>query len=131
MNQKVIARNLVLILLIAFTASFSYEIPAKKFNPAGTWEYSAPSAPEGYGTGQMVVEKKEKSYGVALVFGGSYKVDAHEVEYKRKSLKFSLYVESDLVTISGTFDDDNFTGTASYSEGVIDFTAVRKKEEEK
>lgn len=131
MNQKDVLRSLVCILLITLTASFSVSTTAKKFNPAGTWEYSAPAAPEGYTKGDIVIVEKEKAYSITMVFDESYKVDADKVEYKKKSLTFTLYVENDLVTISGTFENDKFTGTASYSEGVIDLTAVRKKEVEK
>ena len=128
MNQKNVLRNLVFTLLIVFTASFSYVSSTKKFNPAGTWEYTAPNVAEGYTTGEMVIVKQEKGYGVTMVISENYKAEANEVKYQDKSLKFSLYVEDELITIYGTFKKDKFTGKVSYSEGDFDITAVRKKE---
>lgn len=131
MNQKNVLKSLVFILLFALTATFSFASPTKKFNPAGTWEYSAPGVAEGYTTGEIVIVENEKGYGITMVLNEYNKVEADKVEYKNKSLEYTMYVENELVTVSGTFEKDKFTGTVSYSEGVFEFTAVRKKEAEK
>jgi len=130
MNKKNVLKSLALILLITVTSSFSYSSPAMKFDPSGTWVYSAPDVTEGYTEGEMIIEENEDGYDLTIVFFGEYKVKADKVEYDKKELTCTFNVEGELVKISGTFKKDTFTGTVSYSEGVFDFTAERKKEEE-
>ena len=127
MNHKIVLRSLVCVLLIAVTATFSNATPAMKFDPSGTWVYSAPGVAEGYTTGEIIIVEKEDGYGVTNAIN-EYKVEAHKVEYNDKSLTYSLYVDTELVTISGTFKKDKFTGTVSYYEGEFNFSAVRKEE---
>ncbi|MCK5137000.1 MAG: hypothetical protein KAR19_14535 [Bacteroidales bacterium] len=129
MNQKSLTRNLVALLLIVLVASFSYASPAKRFSPVGIWEYSAPSVPEGYQNGEMIIVKKGKEYSVTMALNEYNKTEAESVEYKKKTLKFTLYVENEKITISGTFDKDKFTGTGSYFEGTFDITAARSKKQ--
>ena len=129
MKTKKVFENVILVGLFLVVVSFSTEPTAKRFDPTGTWEFSAPAAPEGYTVGEFIIGKEGKSYSVVFALDEYYQVNASEVVYKKESLEFQLYLESYLVKISGTFEDETFTGTASYAEGVIDVTAVRKKEE--
>jgi len=129
MNPTNVFKSLALILLITLTSSFSYSSAAIKFDPSGTWVYSAPDVTEGYETGEMIIEENEDAYTLTIVFFGEYKVTADKVEYDNKELTCTIYVEGEMVKISGTFKKDTFTGTVSYSEGVFDYTAERKKEE--
>jgi hypothetical protein len=100
-----------------------------KFDPVGSWEYSAPSAPEGYTMGQMVIAEKEDGYSVTIVFNEYSRVEAERVEFSKKNLKFIVYVEYEEVSVSGDFDKGSFTGTVNYSQGKFDFSAVRKVEQ--
>ncbi len=129
MKTKKVFKNVILVGLFLVVVSFSPEPSAKKFDPTGIWKYSAPTAPEGYTAGEFIVGREGKAYSVVFVLDEYYQVTASEVVYKKESLEFQLYLESYLVKISGTFEDEKFTGIASYAEGVIDVTAVRKKEE--
>ena len=130
MNNKKVCGSVVLIAVLLLSSSFSMPLVAKKFKPEGTWKYSAPSAPEGYTSGFFVIEKGESGYMVTFVLDEYYKVKATEVKYKKRKLDFVLYLESDMVRISGRFEDEKFIATASYSEGVIDVTAVREEKKE-
>lgn len=129
MNKKSVFRSLAAVLFVIIVASFSYASPAKKFSPVGTWEYSAPDVPEGYQNGEMIVIDLEDGYGVTMALNEYAQVEADKVEYNKKALTITLYVEYEKVTISGTFDKDTFTGTVSYSMGEADITAVRKAKE--
>ena len=126
MKQKNITGILLLLVLVIFTTSLTLAPGEKKFNPVGTWEFKAPEAPEGYTTGNLVISKKESGYAITMEFNEYLKFNAVDVVYKNKKIEFTVYVEGEMVTISCTFDKDNFTGEASYSGGVIDLTAVRK-----
>ena len=121
----------ILMSLFITTTLYSAEPVPKKFSPVGTWKFSAPSAPEGYNASDLIISKEGREYTVVFALSEYYKITASDVEYKKKNLSFTLYIETETVYIKGTFEEEKFTGTASYSEGVIDVYAVRKKEEEK
>ncbi len=129
MNKKSVFRSLAAVLFVIIVASFSYASPAKKFSPVGTWEYSAPDVPEGYQNGEMIIVEIEDGYTVTMAVSADAKVEAKKVLYKKKSLTFTLYVDYEEIAISGTFDNDTFTGTIGSSEGEVDITAVRKAKE--
>ena len=131
MKRKFIPGMFILVAIFITTSSFSMEPVSKKFTPVGTWKFSAPSAPEGYNTSDLIISKEVKEYKLVFALNEYYQITANEVVYKKKNLSFILYIETETVQIKGTFEDDKFSGTASYSEGVIDVTAVRKKEAEK
>lgn len=119
---------LLLLLVLIFTTSLTLAPGEKKFSPVGTWEFKAPEAPEGYTTGNLVISKNESGYAVIMEFNEYLKFNAVDVVYKAKKIEFIVYVEDEMVAISGTFDKDDFTGKASYSGGVIELTAQRKGE---
>jgi len=131
MSRKKTFRSVILIALFITSVSFSMEPVAKKYNPAGTWKFSIPDAPEGYNYGNLIITKEDrKSFSVVFALDEYYKVKATEVVYKKNEISFILYVETETVRMNGTFEEDKFTGKVSYSEGVIDITAVREKEGE-
>ncbi len=128
MHCKSVSRGFAALFLLVLVSSFSFEDPAKKYSPAGTWEYSAPDVPEGYQEGTMIVVEKDNGYGVTMALNEYNKVDAEKVKFEDQTLTFSVWVEGEEVKLKGTFEGDNFTGTVSYSGGQVKVTAVRKKE---
>lgn len=128
MNYRNISRGMIALLLVVLVSSFSYEAPAKKFSPVGTWEYSIPGVAEGYEEGSMVIVEKDKEYGVTMALNEYSTVEAENVVYKKKEIKFVVWVQGEEVVFAGTFDKDTFTGIVSYFEGEFDMTAVRKME---
>jgi len=129
MNQRLILRHFFLLFLIIVSTSFSYGSPNKKFNPAGTWEYTAPNVAEGYRSGKMIITEKEEGYRVLIALDEYNQLEANHVEFEKNSLTFNLYVEGEFVTVTGEFNKDEFIGTVSYSEGVFDITAIRKPQD--
>ena len=129
MNSKTIARSLVALFLVVFVSSFTHEAPAKKFTPVGTWDYAIDGVPEEYESGKMIIEKIDKSLKVTMAINEYYKSEGEKVSYKKKCLSFILWVESEEVTVSGTFDKDQFDGMVSLSEGDFEITATRVAEE--
>lgn len=128
MNYKNISRGMIALLLVVLVSSFSYEAPAKKFSPVGTWEYSVPGVAQGYEEGAMVIVKKEKEFSVSMALNEYSSAEAENVVYKKKEIEFVVWVQGEEVVFAGTFDKDTFTGTVSYFEGEFEMTAVRKKE---
>jgi len=129
MNSKTISRSLVALLLVVLVSSFTYDAPAKKFSPAGTWEYTIEGVPEGYEAGSMIVVEKGKTVGVTMQLNEYYKTEGESVVYKKKDLSFVIWVESEQVSISGKFDGDSFSGMVSLSQGDFELQAKRKAEE--
>ncbi|MEN8228346.1 MAG: hypothetical protein ABFS38_09355 [Bacteroidota bacterium] len=127
MNYKTVTRGLTALLLIVLVSSFSYEAPAKKFSPVGTWEYSVPYVPEGYQEGNMIIAENGKEYSVTMAVNEYSSVEAEKVVYNKKEIKFVVWVEGQEIAFAGTFDKDKYSGTVSYSEGDFDMTAHRKK----
>lgn len=129
MSFKTISRSLVALSLLVIVSSFTYNAPLKKYSPVGTWEYSVLGVPEGYESGKMIIEEKDKVLKVNMALNEYVKTEGEKVEFKKKSLSFIVWVEAEEVTISGTFDGDKFAGMVSLSQGDFDMTATRVTEE--
>ncbi len=125
MRSRTFSRSLVALLLVVFVSSFTYEAPAKKFTPVGTWEYTIDGVPVEYETGKMIIVEKDKEVKVSMEINEYFKTEGEKVSYKKKSLSFVVWVESEEVGVSGTFDGDLFEGMVSLSEGDFDITATR------
>jgi len=129
MNYKNISNAVVSLFLVVLISSFTFDAPAMKYSPVGSWEYSVPGIQAGYEAGTMTISEDGKSYKVTMQLNEYFKVDAEKVVYKKKNLSFSVLVETEEVLVSGTFDGDKFTAKLSYSEGDFDLTALRKTAE--
>lgn len=127
MKTKSYCRSMVAVLLLIMASSFSTEAPAKRFTPEGTWAYSVPGVPEGYDQGKMIIVKEEKGYGVTMAINEYAKAEAEDVIYKKKAIRFTVWVESEEVKVSGTFDGDRLSGTVALSLGEFELTATRIK----
>jgi len=125
MNKKNVSWGLIALLLVVLVSSFTAEPPASRFSPVGTWEYSVPGVQAGYEKGSMIIAEDGKDYKVTMVLNEYSKTDAENVVYKKKNISFSLWVETEEILVSGTFDGDEFNGSLSYSEG--DFTIAAKR----
>ena len=129
MSYKVVARVVLSLFLVGLISSFTFDAPAMKYSPVGSWEYSVPGVQAGNEAGTMTVIEDGKGYKVTLQLNEYFKVDAEKVVYKRKTLSFSVRVETEEILVSGTFDGDKFTAKLSCSEGDFDLTALRKTAE--
>jgi len=113
-------------MLVIMLTSFTIDSPVKRFSPVGVWEYSVPGVQPGYESGTMVIARDGKKYKVTLQLNEYFKVEAEKVEYKRKSLSFTVWVETEEIQISGSFEENNYSATLSYFEGDFELTASRK-----
>ena len=121
--------KMVKFLMIAILiASVSSTVTAqKKVDPTGTWTFHAEEAPYEYNTGDIVIEKDGKEYTVKIVFGEYHELKAIDVQYEKNELSFKVYVEGESVFVKGTVGKEAIDGTASYSDGIISYTAKKKK----
>ena len=125
MNFKTVSRVVLALFLVVLVSSFTFDSPVKKYSPAGTWEYSVPGIQDGYETGSIIITQNGKEYKITMVLNEYFKTEAKNVVYKKKSINFSVWVETEEILVSGTFEGDEFTGTLSYSEGDFDINASR------
>lgn len=125
MSNKNLSRGLLALLLVIMASSFAVETPLKKFSPVGTWEYSVPGVQPGYEKGSMVIAEDGKDYKVTMELNEYYKTEAEKVVYKKKTISFTIWVETEEILVSGSFDGDEFKGSLSYFEGDFNITAKR------
>jgi hypothetical protein len=99
----------------------------KKISPVGTWKFEAPSAPEGYTSGSIVVGFAERKYTASMVFtGNEYKFTGEKVKFENDSLFLSIFVQSQDVAISLKMEGiSKMSGKAVYSEGEVPLSLIR------
>jgi hypothetical protein len=103
-----------------------------KSNPAGTWKFEAPYAPEGYTTGTIVVGFAEQKTTTTMSFTGSeYKLPGENVKTPNDSVLFSIYLEGqDIKVMLKLESETKMTGKAVYSEGEVPLTLNKVLAEE-
>ena len=116
-------------IILIMVSSFTIDAPVKKYSPVGSWDYSVPGVGEGYESGTMLISEDGKEYKVTLQLNEYSKVVSEKVVYKKKEISFTIYVETEEILVTGTFDGEIFTAKLSYSEGEFDLSAVRRAAE--
>ena len=125
MNYNTVLRGVVSVIVLIMVSSFTIDAPARKYSPLGSWDYSVPGVGEGYESGTMFITEDSKEYKVTLQLNEYSKVVAEKVVYKKKEMSFTIYVETEEIQVSGSFDGDEFKGSISFSEGDFTITAMR------
>lgn len=92
----------------------------------GKWEYSAPSAPMNYTSGQInFTQAGEKLKGEIVIQG--QKVDFAEITIKEEQVTVGIYLESTLITVNFKMVGDALEGKAETPDGPVEVKAVRKQ----
>ncbi len=125
MIYKSVLRGVFSVIILIMVSSFTIDAPAKKYSPLGRWDYSVPGVGEGYESGTMLISEDGKEYKVTLQLNEYSRVVAEKVVYKKKEMSFTIYVETEEIQVSGSFDGDEFKGSISFSEGDFTITAMR------
>lgn len=129
MKYNTVSRGIVSVIFLIMVTSFTVDAPAKKYSPLGSWDYSVPGVEEGYESGTMLISEDGREYKVTLQLNEYSKVVAENVVYRKKEISFTIFVETEEIQVSGTFDGEKFTAKLSYSEGEFDLSAVRNAAE--
>jgi hypothetical protein len=125
MIYKSVLRGVGAMIFLILVSSFTFDAPAMRYTPVGSWEYSVPGVQDGYESGVMIIAEDGKEYKVTMQLNEYFKVDAESVVYKKKDISFTIYVETEEILVSGSFDGDKFKGSISYSEGNFAITAMK------
>ncbi len=119
-------KGLLLTLTLMFTAFV--QLQAAQFDQkklVGKWEYSAPTAPPNYTTGQInFTMTGEKLKGELVIEGQS--VEFSEISIKEDQVSVSIYLESTLVTVKFKMVNQALEGLAETPDGPVALKAVKK-----
>jgi hypothetical protein len=115
-----------IILILFVTASFTgIDETGTNLKMIGSWEYNAPDAPYEYQEGDIhFLMQNDKLVGFIEIDG--YKTELENIIVKGNNLTCELYVEGESVILDLKFKKKSFKGTATYSEGTLDFSGKKK-----
>lgn len=127
MKNKTLAL-LVLVLISFLNTNGQKPAPADDFT--GKWKFEAPSAPEGFNSGNIEISFVENVYKVSLAFTGSeYKLDGDRTAIEEGSFMFVIYLQGQEITvILKMAGPDKMNGLALNPDGEVPFTMVRNPE---
>jgi hypothetical protein len=117
---------IVLILVLSLPVLIAQNNQAKD-NPAGTWKFEAPYAPEGYSSGTIVVSIVEQKHTTIMSFtGNNFKFPGENVKADKDSVLFSVFIEGQDVKVMLKIENDStMSGKAVYSEGEVPLTLIK------
>ena len=119
-------KELLLTLTLAFVALVQLQAaPLDMKKLVGKWEYSAPTAPPNYTTGQINFTQASDKLKGELVIEGQ-KVNFAEITILDDTVSASIYLESTLITIKFKMVDQALVGKADTPDGPVAVKAVRK-----
>lgn len=95
-----------------------------KDNLIGGWEYTVADAPEGYGSGLLMIIKQDDVYKVQVQTGAGA-LNGTNVIAKGNDITFNLNVEGENVAVSLSTKGSKLTGTSTSSAGVFNITGVK------
>ena len=91
----------------------------------GKWEYSAPTAPPSYTSGQVIfTQVGDKLKGQLVIEGQS--VDFSSVTIKEDVVSVGIYLESTLINVNFKLVGDALEGKAETPDGPVALKAVKK-----
>jgi hypothetical protein len=119
--------NKVLLTLTLFFAAWAQiqAAPIDQKKLIGKWQYTAPTAPPNYMTGQInFLQEGDKLKGELEIEG--QKLAFSEVILKDDEVAVTIVIESTPITIKFKLVKDKLEGKAETPDGIVEVTAIRK-----
>ena len=119
-------KRLTLIFLLLFTAWLQLQaetLDQKKL--IGKWQYSAPTAPLNYSSGQINFTQAGDSLKGELVIG-EQKMDFSSITIREDVISFTVNLDSNPVTVKFKLVNQKLEGKADTPDGPVEVTASRK-----
>jgi hypothetical protein len=119
---------ILFVLVIVFSMQYvTAQSNVKKVSPAGEWKFEAPSAPEGYTSGNIAIGQADRKFTTTMSFTGSeYKFTGEKVKAVKDSVYFMIYLEGQDIRVMLKIENDTkMTGKAVYSEGEVPLTLTK------
>jgi len=118
--------KLLLTLTLLFAALAQIQAaPIDQKKLIGKWEYSAPTAPPSYTSGQINFSQAGDKLKGELVIEGQ-KVEFTEIIVKNDEIAVTIYLESTPITVKFKMVNGKLEGKADTPEGLVGVTASRK-----
>ncbi len=118
-------KGFLLTLTVLFSAFAQLQaVPLDQKKLVGNWEYSAPTAPPNYTSGQINFSQVSDKLKGELIIEGQ-KVDFSDIYIKEDLVSVSIYLESTLVTIKFKMVDQALVGKADTPDGLVEVKAVK------
>lgn len=119
-------KNLFLTLMLSLTVLV--QLQASTFDQkklVGKWQYTAPTAPPNYTSGQInFIQAGDKLKGELVIEG--QKVDFSQITIKEEVITAIIYLESQPITIIFKLVNETLEGKADTPDGPVAVTAVKK-----
>jgi hypothetical protein len=116
--------RLVIAVLLILPFALNAEASDNK-QVVGTWEYSAPSAPYPYDTGQIIIKEKDNALAGEIVIDGT-SMPCSKVKFENNELNVRFDIEYDYVAVKLKLVNGKLEGKADSPEGYIPLTAKKK-----
>jgi hypothetical protein len=119
---------ILFVLVIVFSMQYvTAQSNVNKVSPAGEWKFEAPSAPEGYTSGNIAIGQADRKFTTTMSFTGSeYKFTGEKVKAVKDSVYFMIYLEGQDIRVMLKIENDTkMTGKAVYSEGEVPLTLTK------
>lgn len=120
-------RTTKLLLTLTFLFAVFVQVQAASLEKEliGKWQYSAPTAPPNYSSGQINFFKDGEKLKGELVIEGQ-KVEFSQIVIKGEEVAVTIYLENTPITIKFKLVDKKLEGGAETPDGLVAVTAVRK-----
>jgi hypothetical protein len=119
-------KGLLLTLTLLFTAFVQLQAaPIDQKKLVGKWEYSAPTAPPNYTSGQVIFTQAGDKLKGQLVIEGQA-VDFSSVTIKNDVVMVGIYLESTLINVNFKLVGQSLEGNAETPDGPVAVKAVKK-----
>ena len=83
----------------------------------GAWNYTVENVDYEYRTGVLLITKEEEKYSVEVQLSAG-NIPGEEIEVIDNSIKFSVYIEGQKISVSLEADGDKIKGESSSYDGV-------------
>lgn len=108
-----------------YEENISSEYMISKDDIVGGWQYIVEGAPEGYGTGLLMIVKQDGMYKVQVQINGSA-INGDNVVVKGKKITFNLNVEGEKVNVALEMKGSKMSGTSnSPSNGTMNISGEK------
>lgn len=109
---------------------FAQQGQVPKNNPAGTWKFEIPEAPDGYKSGSLNVALSDNKYTASMFFPEySIKLNGENVSFQKDSLTFKMYTSDGVEVKIGLkmTESSKMVGKAVHYEGEIPLSMTKEK----
>ena len=116
-------------LLLVSSSLVSAQTGKERINPVGKWKFEAPTAPEGYNAGNIIISFAENKYSTAVSMAGSdYIIPGDKTKVENNGVSFILLLEGTEIAITLKAESNTkMTGIALAPDGEIPLTLTKEE----